>query len=323
MPPTMEGSFQNLLPQSESPYYPQSPMSPVFRQQDRPQMLARHQSLGDDSIPGGMTPRNNNFVASSPVINSKHFSPVPLSAPISLDGRSSQFSSGNNTQQDPLASFLPPPPNLDASFDASQQIGRLDNNNTGLFLSENENQQPKSPFVSTPRSQGNLLNDTGFSRERSLSSPGPSTYLRQPSFGAKSPLPASSNQILYEDKPSSWNEGPGFPPPSMYSEGPSSSPTNYDRFSSRPPRHSGSKDAQAILSPRIEMRHAASDGNFNIPAPLPLAGPGHMSPNHNQGSFQPQIGGPVIGSPSFDSSLQGGQGSQMNLRHSLGSMDEL
>jgi len=312
---TIGESYRNVVPQAqeESSYYPSSPMSPVFRQQNKTQ-LARHQSLGGEIQ--GIAPRNN-FVA-SPVIHSKHtFSPI--FAPISLDARSSQFSGGDNHH--PLPSFLPPPPNLDTS-DASQQIGRLDN--TGLFLSESD-KQPKSPFVTTPRTisrgNGNLLNDPGLNRDRAFSSPGPGTYLRQPSFGAKSP-PApqatSSNQILYEDKPSSWNDGPGFPASCVYNmEGHSSSPSNYDRFNSRPPRHCGTKDTQALLSPRIEMRHAASDGNFNFP-PSPMLIASHMSPNPNQGRFQPHNDATVVDSSSFDSSFNGGQ---LHDRHSFGSMD--
>jgi len=266
--------------------------------------------MGDESQ--GMAPRNN--FAASPLIHSKStFSPLP-NGPVSLDVRSSQFSSGNN-QHDPLASFLPPPPNFDASADASQQIGRLDN--TGLFLHENDI-QPRSPFVSTPRNnRSNTFQDSGANRERSLSSPG--IYLRQPSFGALSPPPAPSSHILYEDKPTSWNEGIAFPSPTIYREGGSSSPSNYDRFNSRPPRHCGNKDNQVLLSPRNEMRHAASDGNFNFQSAMPPIA-SHMSPIANNGRSHPNIASAVIGSPSFDSSINPGH---VNNRNSFGSMDAL
>jgi len=308
MSSTMDGSFRSFVPQEEPPYYPSSPMSPIFHQQNRSQK-SRTQSLGDDYQ--GMAPRNN--FASSPVIHSKRTFSPRLNAPISLDGRSSQFSSGNN-QLDPLASFLPPPPNLDAYADASHQIGRLDN--TGLFLSENDN-QPKSPFLSTPRNRGNHFHDANLNRERALSSPG--IYLRQPSFG--SPLPAPSGQILYEDKPSSWNEGSRFPAPNLYNEGAMPSPSNYDRFNSRPPRHCGTKDAQALHSPRIEMRHTTSDGNFNFPSAMPIAS--HMSPvANNHGRSQSNIASGVIGSPSFDSSFQA-QAGHLNDRNSFRNVDAL
>ncbi len=309
----MNGSFGNFIPQEEaSPYYPSSPMSPVFRQQNNQLQMARQTSLGDQ----GLGPRNS-YQAASPIVHNKRtISPV-LNTPISLDGRSSQFSATNSNNQEhhPLASFLPPPPNLDTP-DASQQIGRLDNN-TGLFLSENDNSQHRSPFVSTQISQGNIigLNEASLTRERSLSE----SFLRQPSFGAKSPPPApASSQILYEDKPSSWNQGPGGFLPAV------SSPSNLDRFNNRPPRYAGpSKDAQALLSPRIEMRHAASDGNFNFPSPMPpLAS--HMSPvaSNSQGRFQPHTGSGPIGSPSpsYDAMAQGGP---MSGRHSFGSGDML
>jgi len=288
----LDGSFR----QEEYPHYPSSPISPAFRQTKQPQ-LARHHSLGGEIQ--GMAPITS-FSASP----ATHTAPV-LNTPVSLDGRSSQFLAGNN-QQDHLASFLPPPPNLDVS-DSSQQIGRSDN--TGIFLLGRDN-QPQSSFVSPSKGHGNVSNDAGFNRERSLSSPG--TYIGQLSSGAKPPLPASSSHILYEDKPSSWNEGSGFPAPALapaiYREGIASSPSNYDRFNSRPPRHSGTKDNQSLLSSSAEMRHAASDGNFNFQQMMPVAS--NMSPNHNQ----------AVGSPSYDSHLPGNQMSDI---HSFGNMDTL
>eukprot|EP00584_Thalassiosira_punctigera_P012997 CAMPEP_0172555042 /NCGR_PEP_ID=MMETSP1067-20121228/57720_1 /TAXON_ID=265564 ORGANISM="Thalassiosira punctigera, Strain Tpunct2005C2" /NCGR_SAMPLE_ID=MMETSP1067 /ASSEMBLY_ACC=CAM_ASM_000444 /LENGTH=804 /DNA_ID=CAMNT_0013343543 /DNA_START=66 /DNA_END=2480 /DNA_ORIENTATION=+ len=305
MSSTMKGSLTSFVPQ-EPPYYPSSPMTPVFRQQSMPHM-ARAQSLGED-IQVGVAPRNN--FAASPVIYSKRtFSPGLNNAP-------SQYLSGNNQHHDSIASFLPPPPNLDAS-DASHPIGRLDD--PGLFLSDHDT-QPKSPFVGTPRNnRGNAFQDVVVTRERALSSPG--GCLRQPSFGAMPPSPAAPpGQILYEDKPSSWNEGSGFPAPISYRESVMPSPSNFDRFNSRPPRHCGvAKDAaQALLSPRVEMRHAASDGNFNFPSAIPIP---RMSPiANNHGRSQSNIASAVIGSPSFDSSVQGGN---VNDRNSFGSMDGL
>ena len=314
---TMDNSLRSFAPQEDAPYYPQSPMSPMFRQQNTTPQMARTQSLGE--APQWMAPRNTIPAASPGVHDRRTFTPS-LNTPVPLDGRSSQFSSGGMYQNDPLSSFLPPPPNLDT--ESSNQIGRLDQ--AGQYLSENGNQPPASPFVSTPRSLGNIFNEVGPNRERSLSTPG--TYLRQSSFGAngKSPLAPPSNQILYEDKPTSWNEGPGFPHPRMYREDNVSSPSSYDRFNhSRPPRHVSSMETQALLSPRIEMRHAASDGNFNFPSNMPIDAANPMSPiaNNNHGHCQPNMASGVIGSPSFDSTFQGGQIN--NDRHSFGSMEAL
>ena len=282
--------------EEESPYYPSSPLSPVFGQSYK-QQLSRHQSSGDDSL--GPTTRNN--YSESSFIHSKHtFSP-------SLDTRSSQFSSVKN-QQDPLPSFPPHPIQLDAS----KEIGRYDH--TGHFLSENDN-HPQSPF--SPTNHGSKISDAGLTRERSFSSPG--TYFRQPSYRAKSPQSTSAGQILHEDKPLSWNGGSGFPATCNRGEANSSSPSHYDRFNSRPPRHgSTTKDAQALLSPRIDMRHGLSDGNLNMH--YGMTPPSHMSPiaNYNPGRFQSP--GSVIGSSSLDSSFQG---CRLNDRHSLGSMDTL
>ena len=278
--PSMSYGRHFVAHEEESPYYPSSPLSPVFG--SNKQQLPWHQSSGDDTL--GPTPRNN--YAESSFIHSKHkFSP-------SFDTRSSQFSAVNN-QQDPLTSFPPHPIQLDAS----EETGRFDN--TGHFLSENDN-RPQSPF--SPRNHGCKMSDAGLIRERSFSSPG--TYFRQPSYGAKSPQSASAGQILHGDNPLSWNGGSGFPAPSNRGEANSSSPSHYDRFNSRPPRHgSTTKDTQALLSPRIDLRHGLSDGNLNMQ--YGMTAPSHMSPiaNYNPARFQSQ--GSVIGSSSFESSIQG------------------
>ena len=104
------------------------------------------------------------------------------------------------------------------------------------------------------------------------------THYRMPSYNP--PPGASLGQILYEDKPSSYSSGSAFPAPRYREDtasSQSSSPSNYDRFNSRPPRHGG------------EMRHAASDGNFNfLPSPpsMPLGSGNTMSP---AGSSHPNI----------------------------------
>ena len=319
MTSTVGGPYRNFVPQDESQNYPSSPMSPVFRQQSKPEM-SRHTSSSDNSQGQG---RMNNF-DSSP---SKYsYSPI-LNTPISLDGRPLN----NQQHYDPLDSFLPPPPNLDTSSH-QQQMGRSVNS-TGFFLSENNSIHSRSPFAPNAPigQQGNF--DNNSNRERAFSSPSLETY-RQPSFGANnnsnmsSPQGAPSSQILHEDRPSSWNDGSGFPAQNIFmSEGPASSPSNYDRFNSRPPRHNninmGTKETQALLSPRIqEMRHAASDGNFTMPSMMPLTGPIGPMGNNNQGRFQPYNNNSgVIGSVNFDSS-QGG-GSQFNDRHSFGNMNDL
>ena len=310
-------SLQSSIPyfaprQGESPYHPISPMSPAFRQQDAPPPLAWHSLSSDSSSSqGGMAPRNN--IPASPVIRSKNaFAPM-INTPVSSGGRSSQFSEGNNNQLDPFVSFLPPPPNLERS-DSSQYVGRLDQ--VGVFPSVNHI-QPTSPFLSSPK-RSILMSDASSNNinnnmEAAFSSPG--NYPRQPSFGPKS-SPTPSSQILYEDKPSTWNGGNDFPIQSSYREGVISSPSTYDRFNSRPPRHCGTKDTQALLSPRVNLRHAASDGNFNVPITMPLAN--HMSPTPNTtyGRYQ-QVNSVGFSSSSFDSSVQGG--GQMNDRQSSGS----
>ena len=118
MSPAMNvnSSFSSFVPREKPPYYPSSPMSPVFPRQRIPQMVPA-QSLGEDTQ-GGLAPRNNSFAA-SPVIHSKHtFSPLnnaPGSSSLD-DQNSSQYFPANSSQhQDPLSSYLPPPPNLDAS----------------------------------------------------------------------------------------------------------------------------------------------------------------------------------------------------------------
>lgn len=189
----------------------------------------------------------------SPFINEKHTFSPNLNTSVSSVGRSS-----------PLGSFLPPPPQLDTFADASQYIGRFDNTDNGPFLFENDN-QPTSPFALTRRNCSNRVHNEDMNRARSLSLP--ANHLRQSSFGTMSPPPAPSGQILYEDKPSSWMEGSGL----------MSSPRNFDRFNSRPPRHCGSSDTQTLISPRVEMRNTASDGNFhNFPSVVPMFNP--MSP---------------------------------------------
>jgi len=293
--PSMPYGRHFVAHEEESPYYPSSPLSPVFVQSNN--QLPWHQSSGDETL--GPTPRYN--YSESSFIHSKHtFSP-------SLDTRSSQFSAVNN-QQDPLTSFPPHPIQLDAS----EEIGRFDN--TSHFLSENDT-HPQCPF--SPRNHGSKMSDAGLTRERSFSSPG--TYFQQPSYGATSPQSASAGQILHEDKPLSWNGGSGFPAPSNRGEMNSSSSSHYDRFNSRPPRHgSTTKDAQALLSPRIDLRHGLSDGNLNMQ--YGMTAPSHMSPiaYYNPGRFQSP--GSVIGSSSFESSIQG---CRLKDRHSMGSMDTL
>lgn len=293
--------------QGESPYHP---MSPAFRQQDAPP-LAWH-SLSSDSSSSQGAPRNNNLA--SPVIYSKNsFAPM-MNTPVSSDGRSSLFSEGTN-QLDPFVSFLPPPPNLERS-DSSQHVGRLDQ--IGVHPSVNHI-QPTSPFLSSPKRTVLMSNVASNDMETSFSSPG--NYLRQPCYVPKSSPTPPSSQILYEDKPSTWNGSNDFPVKGSYREGMASSPSTYERFNSRPPRHCGTKDTQALLSPRVNLRHAASDGNFNAPFMMPLVS--HTSPITDTGNGRYHYVGGSAGfsSSSFDSALQGG--GQLNDRHSFGSMDTL
>lgn len=293
--------------QVESPYHPISPMSPSFHQQDAPP-LAWHSILADDSK--GMAPRI--YVPSSPVIHSKNSFAPTMNTPVSSDGRTLQYSEGN-TQLDPFISFLPPPPNLESS-DSSHQIGRQEK--ARLFPSESHI-QPTSPYLSSPTRTG-LMNAATSNRDISLSSSG--TYIRQPSFTPLSSPPPPSRQILYEDKPFTWSGENDYSMQNSYRECVASSPSTQDRYNSRPPRHFGTKDTQALLSPRVEMRHAASDGNFNIPASMPLAS--HTSPiaNNSHGRYRHNIGQAGFGPSSFDSSVLGGQ---LNDRHLFGSMDTL
>jgi len=290
MPSSLSYGRHFVAHEEESPYYPTSPLSPVFSQSNM-QQLTWHQSSGDDSL------------GPTPFIHSKSPSAHTHS---SLDSMPSQFPAVK-IQQDPYRSFLPPPIQLDTS----EEIGCCDN--SGRFLSENDN-QPQSPFP--PRNHGSMMNDAGLARERSFSSPG--INFRPHSYGAKSPLSAPPGHILYEDKPLSWNGGSGFPAPSAHMEASASSPSHYDRFNSRPPRHgSTTKDTQALLSPRVDMRHGFSDGNFNMQYGMSAAS---MSPiaKNNHGRFQSP--GSVIGSSSFDSSVQG---ILVNDRQSLGNMETL
>lgn len=297
--------------QGESPYHPISPMSPSFRQQDAPS-LAWHSLSSDSSSSQGMAPRNN--IPSSPVIYSKTSFVPMMNTPVSSGLRSSQFLEGNN-QLDPSGSFLPPPPNLERS-DSSQHVGRLDH--IGEFSSLNHI-QPTSPFLSSPK-RVVLRNDAASNIiEAAFSSPG--NYLRQSSYGPKSsPTAAPSSQILYQNKPSSWNGGNDFSIQRSYREGVASSPSTYDRFNSKPPRHCGTKDTQALLSPRVNLRHAASDGNFNVPFTMPLAAHASPIPDTNQECYQHGHSA-GFGASSFDSSVQ--SGGQLNDRNSFASMDTL
>jgi hypothetical protein len=297
MPPSSPHGGNFVASHEEiSPHRPM-PLSPNFGQSNK-QQLAWHQSYGSDNL--GTTPRNN-FSESSfnHSINSFSFH---SNTHLPLDGRSSQFPKVTN-QQDQLTSFLPPPIQLDGTFDSS---GRH-------FLPENGNQS-QSPFP--PRNHGSISNDAGMTRQRSFSSPG--NYFQHKSYGAKSPLSSSADQILYEDEPLSWDGGSGLPAPCNHIETVTSSSSQYDGLNSRPPRHGSiTKDTQAILSPRIDMRHGLSDGNFNN---ISYGMPASLSPiaNINPGRFQSPAS--VIGSSSFDSSVQGGR---LKDRHSSGSMDTL
>jgi hypothetical protein len=299
--PSMPNGGNFVAPHEElSPHCP-IPLSPGFSKSNK-QQLAWYQSY--DSANLGTTPRNN--FAESSVNHSINSFSSNANTHLSLGGRSSQFQTAKN-QQDSLTSFLPPPIQLDAS----EEIGRFDS--SVHFLSENGN-QPQSPFP--PRNHGSIINDAGMTRERSFSSPG--NYFQQQSYGAKSPLSSSAGQILYENEPLSWNGGSGLPAPGNHIVINSSSPSQYDRFTSRPPRHgSVTRDTQAILSPRVDMRQGLSDGNFNVSYGMPATS---LSPiaNINPGRFQSPAS--VTGSSSFDSSLQGGR---LKDRHSSGSMDTL
>ena len=313
---TLDSTFQNA-------FCPSSPMSPVIRHGNKSQFSQQ------SSYDYGQGSAQRNSVA-SPIINSgRNFSPViGTHTPRSVDGRSFQFSSGNN-QLDPLSTFLPPPPNLDGTDIAKGSIDRSDN--PGFFLTGDGNalqpsmgsqglglgsdQEPRSPFVSTPTKHANTFNGGNSNRDRSFSSPGPNYQLP---LGMKSPSQSSSNQILYEDRPSSWNEGSGFPAPSIYRADAALSPGSYnDRYnSSRPPRHGGTKgpsDMQGLNSPTKYGRQSISDGNFNFPSPMSNAPPGHMNPiGNNNNHMRSQSHGAGIGSPSFDSSAQGGHFSNRN-----------
>jgi hypothetical protein len=300
MPHSISNGGNFVAHKELSPHCP-TQLSPVFGQYNK-QQLPWHQSSGNDSL--GSTPRNS--FAESSFSHSSHSFSSNSNTHLSLDKRSSHFPTAKS-QQDELTSLLPPPIQLDAS----DEIGRFDN--SFHFLSENGN-QPQSPF--SPRNHGSIINEAGMTRERSFSSPG--TYFQQQSYGTKSPLPSSAGQILYEDEPLSWNGGSGLPAPSNHIETNTSSPCHYDRFSSRPPRHGSiTKDTQALLSPRIDMRHGLSDGNFNLPSGMPVAS---MSPiaNNNHGRFQSPAS--VAGSSSFDSSIQGGRLKDL---HPSESMDTL
>lgn len=264
------GTFMNLLQQADNPFCPPSPISPVFRQQSNPQFA-----------------RQNTYGASPVVDNKQTFSPVGTT-PASYDGRSSQFQLGDNKGS------LPPPPNLDNSFDGLNCIGRIDNN-AGLFSSGNL-EAPQSPFVSTPIMHGNAFSGGIMNRDRSFSSP--TSRTRQLPIGAKSP------QVLHEDKPSSWNEGSGFPAPYVYRTDAILSPTKGGGFSSRPPRYGGN---QGAISPRAEPNQLSSDGgNFNVPSHMPPFS--HSSVNNHMRS---QSLGMMGGASNFENSLQG-QGVQFN-----------
>lgn len=256
-------SFNPTITQGviKKPDVPISPMASTMNYsfervvpQEQPPYYAPSSMPIPDSHPQNkyqMAPAEN--FTPSPFINEKYTFSPNLNTSVSSVGRSS-----------PLGSFLPPPPKLDTFADASQCTGRFDNTDNGLFLFENDD-QPTSPLASTRRNCSNRVHNEDMNRARSLSLP--ANHLRQCSFGTMSTPPAPSGQILYEDKPSSWMEGSGL----------MSSPSNFDRFNSRPPRHCGSSDTQTLISPRVEMRNTASDGNFhNFPSVVPMFNP--MSP---------------------------------------------
>jgi hypothetical protein len=158
-------------------------------------------------------------LVASPVIQQNRFSPVGTPN-FGIDSRSSRSYSGD--------SLLPPPPNLDSN---------------------------DPPYVTTPTKPGLPLSGTNINRDRSYSSP--NTNMRQLPIGARSPLPPSTHQALFENKiSSSWNEGPGFPSPTVYRSDAMSTLGGGpgDRFSTRPPRYGVNRE----VSPR-------ADNNSNFP----------------------------------------------------------
>ena len=291
MPDSAPSSYNRQLISNddESPYFTSSTsqQSSVYNNQ------SSNQQIPYDSQ--GSTLRNS-FAESlqSPEQSKNSFSP-------NVQNTYSQFQAPATHQQDPFTSFLSRPIQLDAS----DEINRY--NNSGNYLTNNDSQQQHSLFSS--RDHGGMMTDAAITRERSYSSPG--TYLRQPSYGAKSPPSSSTDHILYEDKPSSWDENSGFPGHTTHMENSAS----YDRFNSRPPRHGSTQDSQSIVhSPHIVMRHDVPDGNFNstgnlnMPHGMPSTGNMNSIENNSQGIFGSAV--------SFDSSVQGN-------RRSMGNMDTL
>ena len=295
MPDSAHSSYNRQLISNddELPYFTSlsSQQSSVYNNQSSNQQI-----LYDSQ---GSTLRNS-FTKSlpSPEQSKSSFSP-------NVQNTYSQFQAPATQQQDPFTSFLSRPIQLDASDEINQY------NNSSNYLSNNDSQQQQqqqSPFSS--RNHGGMMSDAAITRERSYSSPG--TYLRQPSYGAKSPPSSSTDHILYEDKPSSWDEGPGFPGHTTHMDTNSAS---YDRFNSRPPRHGSTQDSHTIgRSPHNVMRHDVPDGNFNstgnlnMPSGMPTTGNMNSIENNSQGIFGSAV--------SFDSSIQGN-------RQSMGNMDTL
>jgi len=297
MNPTIGGPYRNSMPQDSSQYHP---ASPGHRQHSQPQLNRHNFGVGQVGQRPTQHNNNNNYTPASPAGMNTF-----LNTPISLDGRPT-------TQvNDPLASF----PSIDKP-DGLQDFGSLDN--ISQFLAENASRQSNpslfAPGTPSGSRQGNPLNDAGSldngRRDRALSSPGPPSYLSQPSFGSTNTPQTRQSQILYEDKSSSYdNRGSNFPGSNVYrSDGIEASPSI-----NRPPLHRGGTN-EALLTPRVEMRHAASDGNINNPSMVPL----NMSPmsNNHPGRFPPNnMGSGVIG---------GSQGSgQFNDRHSFGNIGAL
>ena len=316
MPPQgmMDGSYRNFVPRDRSQSYTASPMSPAFSQTSSQPQLNVSTNLGSNNQ-GGMT---STFASSS----GGHMSVDPvLNTPISLDGRPLQ-------QMNTNSSFMPSQPSLNT--DGANQIGQL--GHTGMFLlndNDNNRHPPNTIGSNTPRSlQGSMLTDDGMGRERSFSSPGNVTYNQQ-SVGNNNNLSSPqgpTRQILYENRPISWNnQGSGVPAPSVYRpEGTALvSPSNY----SRPPRHGGAKENDAIPSHGGAIRHASSDGNFNMSSGMiPMAGNMNPMVANNIGYF-PQGSGALAGSPNaihkMANNIIHGAPLNPNDRPRFGSMDAL
>ena len=277
-----DGSFMNFLRQdshSSTNFCPSSPLSPVIRQQNgQPQLVRHNSSYSDDSQ--GIGSRGQ---AASPIINQSCFSPVGAPNNFAIDARSSRSYSGDN--------LLPPPPNLDSSVDSFRQF---DND---------------PPFATTPTKPGLPPSGGNVNRDRSYSSP--NTNLRQLPIGARSPLPPSNQQALFENKvSSSWNEGPGFPSPNVYRSDTMSNPiAPGDRFSSRPPRYGVNKE----ISPRGD--------NFNLSSQTSYYS-NQTNSLQNQNHIRSQSLGVGFGGSQVFNSIQLGMSNSNNYSFDGGGMNE-